>query len=296
MNARRGRGWASAVLAVVVAIVSLTIVVRPQGAPSRRIVSLVPAVTEMLFAMGAGGDVVGVSSYDAFPPEAAALPKVGALVDPDFERILSLRPDLVILYGSQDELVTRLDRVNIPAFRYRHAGLADVLTTVRDVGARVGRAEAAQALARRIESDIEAIRRATARERPPATLLIFGRESGTLRGIYASAGVGLLHDMLIAAGGRDVLGDVARESLQMSVELLLARAPEVLVEVHPSGGWTPERLARERAVWAGLPALPAVRTGRIHILADDRLLIPGPRVTAAIRLLAETLHPGGPFR
>lgn len=291
MNARRGRGWPLAALAIVLAIVSLTVVVRPQNAPSRRIVSLVPAVTEMLFAMGAGGDVVGVSSYDAFPPEAAALPKVGALVDPDFERILSLRPDLVILYGSQDELVTRLDRVNIPAFRYRHAGLADVLTTVRDVGTRVGRADAAQALARRIESDIEAIRRATARERPPSTLLIFGRENGTLRGIYASAGVGFLHDMLIAAGGRDVLGDVARESLQMSVEVLLARAPEVIVEVHPSGGWTAERLARERAVWAGLPALPAVRTGRIHILSDDRLLIPGPRVAAAVRLLAETLHP-----
>jgi len=291
MNARRGRGRPSAVLAIVLAIVSLTVVVRPQNAPSRRIVSLVPAVTEMLFAMGAGGDVVGVSSYDAFPPEAAALPKVGALVDPDFERILSLRPDLVILYGSQDELVARLDRVNIPAFRYRHAGLADVLTTVRDVGTRVGRADAAHALARRIESDIEAIRRATAGERPPLTLLIFGRENGTLRGIYASAGVGFLHDMLIAAGGRDVLGDVARESLQMSVEVLLARAPEVIVEVHPSGGWTPERLARERAVWAGLPALPAVRTGRIHILSDDRLLIPGPRVAAAVRLLAETLHP-----
>jgi iron complex transport system substrate-binding protein len=291
MNARRGRGWPSAVLAVVLAIVASTVVVRPQGAPPQRIVSLVPAVTEMLFAMGAGGTVVGVSSYDAFPPEAAALPKVGALVDPDFERILSLRPDLVILYGSQDELVTRLNRVRIPAFRYRHAGLADITATVRDVGARVGRGKAAQALAGTIESDIEAIRRATAGERRPATLLVFSREAGTLRGIYASAGVGFLHDMLIAAGGRDVLGDVARESLQMSVEELLARAPEVIVEVHPSGNWTPERLARERAVWTGLPGLPAVRTGHIHILSDDRLLIPGPRVATAIRLLAETLHP-----
>ncbi len=289
MNARRG--WPAAVLTVVLATVALTVVVRPQGAPPRRIVSLVPAVTEMLFAMGAGGDVVGVSSYDAFPPEAAALPKVGALIDPDFERILTLRPDLVILYGSQDELVARLDRVHIPAFRYRHAGLADVTATVREVGARIGRAEAAQTLARGIEADIEAIRRATTGERRPATLLIFGREAGTLRGIYASAGVGFLHDMLIVAGGRDVLGDVARESLQMSVEALLARAPEVIVEVRPSGAWTPERLARERGIWAGLPALPAVRTGRIHILSDDRLLIPGPRVATAIRLLAETLHP-----
>ncbi len=296
MNARRGPGWLSVVLTVALAIVASAAVVRPQGAPPRRIVSLVPAVTEMIFAIGGGGDVVGVSSYDAFPPEVAALPKVGALIDPDFERILSLRPDLVILYGSQDELAARLERVHVPAFRYRHAGLADVTATIRAVGTRIGRADAAVALARRLEADIEAIRRATAGRRPPATLLVFGRESGTLRGIHASGGIGFLHDMLVVAGGRDVLDDVARESLQMSVEVVLARAPEVIVEVYPSGGWTNERLARERAVWAGLPALPAVRTGRIHILADDRLLIPGPRVAAAIRMLAETLHPGGPFR
>src|SRR5688572_22497973 len=84
--------------------------------PARRVVSLVSAVTEMLFAIGAGDAVVGVSNYDTFPPEVTTRPKVGALVDPDFERILTLRPDLVVVYGSQDDLMRRLERAAIPFY------------------------------------------------------------------------------------------------------------------------------------------------------------------------------------
>jgi iron complex transport system substrate-binding protein len=253
-------------------------------------VSLVPAVTEMLFAIGAGDDVVGVSSYDRFPPEALTRPRVGALVDPDFERILALQPSLVVVYGSQSELVARLERAGIGLFRYQHAGLADILATMRKIGARVGRAEAAQAAAERTERDLQAIRAGVAGRPRPRTALIFGREAGTLRGVYASGGVGFLHDMLEAAGGEDVFADIRRENLQATTELLLARAPDVIIEVHAAEGWTPARIERERQVWRGLPSLPAVRTGQIHILADDRLSIPGPRVAEAVRLLAQTLH------
>jgi iron complex transport system substrate-binding protein len=238
--------------------------------------------------------VVGVSTYDAFPPEVASLPKVGALVDPDFERILALRPDLVVAYGSQDELIARLGRARIAAFPYRHArraGLADITAMIRELGAELGRVDDAARLAGRIEADIETVRQAVARERRPSTMLIFEREAGSLRGIFASAGVGFLHDMLIAAGGRDVFEDVPRESLQVSTEVLLARAPEVIVELQWAGEWTAERVARERAAWAALPAIPAVRTGRIHFLTEPWLSVPGPRVAAAVRLLAETLHP-----
>ena len=103
-----------------------------------RIVSLVPALTEMLFAIGAGPQVVAVSSYDEFPPEVKSLPRVGALLDPDMERILSLRPDLVIVYGSQTDLQAQLARAGIRVFNYRHAGLAGVLNTLKDLGAAVG--------------------------------------------------------------------------------------------------------------------------------------------------------------
>ena len=261
------------------------------GVP-KRIISLIPAVTEMLYAIGAGNEVVGVSSFDSFPPEVKNRPSVGALVDPDFERILSLKPDLVVVYGTQTDLITRLERAKVSMYRYQHAGLADITTTIRQLGKRIGRVDQATTVAERIDGDIEEIRLIVAGRARPKTALIFGREPGTLRSLYASAGVGFMHDMLVAAGGDDVFDDVKRQSLQATTEVLLARAPEVIIEAHAGESWTAERLKRERAVWNALPSLPAVRSGRIYLLADDRLSIPGPRVADAIRVIARALHPG----
>jgi cobalamin transport system substrate-binding protein len=246
----------------------------------------------MLFAIGAGAEVVGVSSYDTFPPEVTTRAKVGALVDPDFERILSLKPDLVVVYGTQQEFIGRLERVRIPVFHYQHAGLADVTTTMVQLGERIGRAADGRRVAQQIERDLSEVRSSVAGRARPRTILLFGREPGALRSMYASAGIGFMHDLLELAGGIDVLSDVKRQSLQVSTEVLLRRAPEVVIEVHPSGDWPASRVAREIEVWRALAALPAVRTGRIHILADDRLVTPGPRVAEAARLLAGALHGG----
>lgn len=260
-----------------------------QASPSR-IVSLVPAVTEMLFAMGAGPAVVAVSSFDRFPPEAARLPKVGALLDPDFERVLSLRPDLVVIYGSQTDLATRLTRASIPHFSYRDSTLGDLFATMRQVGVRVGRAVNAERLAASIERDLEAVRTRVSGRARPRTALIFDREPGSLRGMYASGGRGFLHDLLSIAGGENVFGDVARDGLQVTSELLLARRPEIIIELVPSEGWPEARIARERALWTTLSSIPAVRSGRIHILADSSLSIPGPRVARAAAVFAAALH------
>jgi cobalamin transport system substrate-binding protein len=255
-----------------------------------RLVSLVPAVTEILFAVGAGNDVVGVSSYDRYPPEALTKTKVGALVDPDFERILSLRPSLVVVYGTQTDLIARLDRARVQIYKYELQGLPNVTATIRALSDRIGRADAGRVLADRIEGELAAIRKSVAGRPRPKAVLIFGREAGTLRGIYASGGIGFMHDMLEAAGGEDIFADVKRQSLQATTEMLLARAPEVIIEANPSEGWPADRIARERDVWRGLPSLPAVKNGRVHVLADDRLSVPGPRIVEGVRLLVSVLH------
>jgi ABC-type Fe3+-hydroxamate transport system substrate-binding protein len=108
--------------------------------------------------------------------------------------------------------------------------------------------------------------------------------------MFASAGIGFLHDMLDVAGGTDAFGDVQRQSLQLSVEALLARAPEVILELRPDEGWSAERLARERDVWKTLASVPAIRNGRLHIIADQRVLVPGPRVVEGVGLMFEALH------
>ena len=260
----------------------------PSAAPTR-VISIVPAVTEMLYAIGAGPQVIGVSSFDHYPAEVEKLARVGGLIDPDIERVISLRPDLVIVYGSQKDLIDKLDRAHIPMFNYRHSGLADITTTIRTLGERVGHAREAEAVASNIEKGLNDIRTGTAGGPRYKTLLVFGREPGSLRGIYASAGKGFLTDLLDVAGGADVFADVQKENIQVSSEQLITRAPEAVVELH--GTLTADRRAAERRVWDQLPGLPAVKQNRIYLLAGDVLTIPGPRVVEAARMMAEALHP-----
>ena len=106
--------------------------------------------------------MVGVGSFDRYPPEALNRTKVGGLIDPDIERIISLKPDLVVVYATQTDLRTQMDRAHIPAYLYQHSGLPDITTTIRAVGKRVGNERAAEELARRIEDDVAATRRRVA--------------------------------------------------------------------------------------------------------------------------------------
>jgi iron complex transport system substrate-binding protein len=263
---------------------------RGAAAVPARIVSFIPAATEMLFAMGAGPRVVAVGSFDEYPPEVLKLPRVGALLDPDLERILSLRPDLVVVYESQTDLRRQLERATIPMFVYKHAGLADVMTTIEQLGARVGRGADARAVVNRIEAGLAGIRKRVAGRPRPRTLIVFGRDALALRGIYASGGVGFLSDMLEVAGGSNVFADVKQQSVQATTELILARRPDVILEMRP-GSLSPEEQKKEIAVWAALSAVPAVRSGRVALFTDQRIVVPGPRVAEGTELIARALHP-----
>jgi cobalamin transport system substrate-binding protein len=280
-------------LALIVAVVGVLLVFC--GAPSaqapvgpQRIISLIPSVTEMLFAMGAGPRVIGVGSFDRYPPEALTRPKVGGLIDPDIERIISLKPDLVVVYATQTDLRTQMGRAHIPIYLYQHSGLSDITVTIRSLGKTVGSAPPSEELARRIERDLADIRRRVAGRPRPRTLLVFGRDAETLRGIYASGGIGFLHDMLEVAGGTNVFADVKRQSIQATSEVILTRAPEVILEIGIDTASSHERNLR---AWDAIGSVPAVRMHRIYQIRGDEMMNPGPRVVQAVRRMAEALHP-----
>lgn len=298
------RSWTRTILVAVCLAGVMAAAARGQGAPGgggapqapgaaarpARIVCLIPAVTEMLFAIGAGPQVAAVSSFDRYPSEVKALPRVGALLDPDLEKILSLRPDLAIVYGTQSDLRAQLTRAGVPLFAYQHARLTDVMATLRQVGARVGRSDEAARLASDIERRLEAIRQRVSGRPAPRTLVVFSREPGALRGIYASGGYGFLSDMLEIAGGANLFSDVKGESIQATSEMILVRRPEVILELRGEP-MSAEEIARERAAWRPLSSVPAVRRDRIYILADERTVVPGPRIAEGTELIARALHP-----
>jgi iron complex transport system substrate-binding protein len=262
----------------------------PRDSP-RRIVSMVPSTTEMLFEIGCGDRVVGVSNYDHFPPDVEKLPRVGGLIDPNVERLLSLRPDLVIVYDTQVELKRQIERAGIPIYPYRHRNLADITHTMRSLGARVGLKEAADAAAQQIEQRLAAIGIRVARLPRPKTLLVIGRDRGSLRNVDASGGYGFLHDVLEIAGGADVLADMQRQSVMMSTEMILTRAPDVIIELHYGDSVPSDSLDAERSVWNAVPSVPAVKSGRVYLLVGNEFVAPGPRIVIAADRFARTLHP-----
>ena len=269
-------------------------VLTPVAAQPRpeRIISIVPALTETLFAIGAGPEVVGVGSFDTLPSEVRTLPRVGGLIDPDMERIFSLRPDLVILHGSQQDQIAQLTQASIPVFSYTHGGLTDTLSVILELGARTGHATGAERVVSEIEQRLAAVRARTDGRMRPRVLLVFGREPRSLRNIYASGGYGFLHDMLTAAGGDNVFADVQRESVQLTSEAIVTAAPDVIIELTYDDRMTPDTQAAEVAVWNRLPAIPAVRNKRVHLLLGNQFVVPGPRLAEATAAIARALHAG----
>jgi iron complex transport system substrate-binding protein len=285
------RKWVSAYpLSFFVLFVFFVAIVSTQSRPTR-IISLVPALTEMVFAIGAGPNVVAVSSFDVDPPEVARLPRVGALLDPDVERILSLSPDLVLVYGSQTDLLQQLARAGIQAFSYRHGGLAHVTDTIRTLGQQIGHITEAARVGSDIERRLQDIRARMAGRPRPRTMLVFGRERQALRQIYVSGGRGFLHDLLEVAGGVNAFADIDMESAEVSTETILTRAPEVILELRVTDIPDPTDLAAETASWKPLASVPAVRNGRVQILTGRSLVVAGPRVAETAERMARALHP-----
>ena len=278
-------------LAVMLSLIAWLPVTGTAQQHPQRIVSVVPALTEALFAIGASDQIVGVGSFDTMPSEIISLPRVGGLLDPDLEQIFSLRPDLVVLYGSQADQIEQLTRAGIATFSYIHGGLADSLSTLRRLGARAGREDAAQQVVSMIIARLANLDISLRGRHRPRALLVFGREPGSLRNIYASGGIGFLHDMLEAAGGRNVLAHVARESIQLTSEAILTTAPEVIIELTYNDRMTLDTQLAELAVWNQLSAVPAVRNQRVHLLLGAHFVRPGPRLAEATTAIARTLHP-----
>jgi iron complex transport system substrate-binding protein len=288
MNRRNTAFVVSVVLAVSAALTSG--LASGQARPER-IVSVVPALTETLFAIGAGDDVVGVGTFDTHPPEVATRPRVGGLLDPDMEQIFALRPDLVVFHGSQHDQIEQVTRAGIDTFTYVHGGVDDTLTVIRRLGARTDRQADAEQLAASIEDRLAALRTRLAGRDRPRVLLVFGREPGSLRNVYASGGTGFLHDMLEAAGGENVFAELPRESLPLTSEAILTAAPDVVVELTYDERMTAGSQASEIAVWDRLSSVPAVRDRRVHLLLGNQFVQPGPRMADATEAIARALHP-----
>ena len=260
---------------------------RPVTLPAapRRIVSLVPGVTEILFAIGAQDALVGVTEFCDYPPEARRKARVGDMLAPNLEALVSLKPDLVVATrsGNREETFDQLKRLGLPVYLVDEPpSIADALRLIGALGELTGRRAAAAGLAAGLERRIAAVReRVAGRSRPrvlyvlwPEPLIVPGRGS-------------LVSELIASAGGESVTADQGHGYPRMSLEAAVGRAPEVVVLARHGAGTGPT--AREQ--WQRLESLPAIRSGRLYTADGDILHRYGPRVVDGLELLARLIHP-----
>jgi iron complex transport system substrate-binding protein len=255
------------------------------GEPPLRIVSLAPGATEMLFAAGAGSELVATVEYSDVPPQAQRVPRIGDAVSIDLERLVTLKPDVVVAWPSGGNPAQRekIVRLGIAVYDQQTARLADLAPSLRRLGELAGTLPAAESAARAIEARLAALRETYARGRdasqqPRVLLEIWNRP------LYTVGGRQLMSDALALCGARNVFEDLSEPGPVVDVEAVIARNPDIIIAAGPPGesaGWLND--------WQRFATLGAVRNHRLIAFDDQALSRLGPSVLGAAEGLCRAI-------
>ena len=262
-----------------------------RAAQPRRIISLSPSATEVLYGVGAFDRVVAVTDYDEFPPEVAKLPKVGGWSNTNLEQIASLRPDLVVMTESQSPLIKdKLDALGVRTLTVPSYTVADALNSITLIGAATGQEEQAQKLLAETRARLDEVRARTKDLKRPRVLCIVDRVPGTLRGLYTATEGSFIAELIEIAGG-DSIAPPARTGFgQINKEAIATLDPEIIIDM--AMGAKSANLAEDpKQVWAELGQVRAVREGRVIALRDASVIHPSQFVADAALKFAELIHP-----
>jgi iron complex transport system substrate-binding protein len=257
----------------------------------RRIVCMSPAIAEIVFAIGAGQRVVGVSEHTAWPPAATKVPTCGGFFDPNFERMLSLKPDLIIDQGEAADIQKFADSNGIQLELVTLATLEAILSDTERLGDLLQVGPQAQRVVADMRRRLDAVR-ARVRGLPVVSvLLVTGHDEGSLRNTYTVGPHTFLSELIEVAGGHNAFADLPVEYGAVNREAVIARRPDVIVELRGMGRDAARTEADVRRLWATLGTLPAVQNGRVYVVDSTYAMIPGPRVVELAEEFAGLFHP-----
>lgn len=255
----------------------------------QRIVSLLPSLTEMIFAVGAGDRVVGVTKYCTYPPEAQSRTQVGGYVpnSMSLEQIIGLQPDMVIASGDiQQPVIDQLRQLGLRVETVVARDVAGVLEGIQRIGVLVGRESQAQAVTSRLEGELEVLKQRFAgisdQDRPRVFYEVWHDP------LMTAGSQSFISELIELAGGHSLFSDVDREYFQVSFEEVVERRPEVILGAEIKGGMGDLGSLKKLPGWRDLPA---VRDGRVFGIDGDLVSRPGPRLGQTLIAIARHLHP-----
>jgi iron complex transport system substrate-binding protein len=242
--------------------------------PPRRIVSLAPGATEILFAAGAGDQVVATDDASDQPAAARQLPKLGDIANIDMERLIAMRPDVIVVwpYGTSPAQIALLARLGVPVYREEPRTLAGIATSIQRIGRLTGTEAAAARVAGALRARLATLMNRYGRRPDPPTALLEVWD----RPLYVVGGRELMSDALRVCGLRNVFGDLPQAAPAVSVEAVIGRNPDLIIAAAPPG-----KGAAWLAEWRRFPMLRAVRSGHLIDFEDQRFSALGPGAIAA---------------
>ena len=246
-----------------------------------RIVSLAPGNTEILFALGLGDQVVGVTDHDDYPPEVKTKQGVGGFSDPSSEKILALKPDLVVVVSEHQKVVELLDSLAIPSLALDPKNLEQVYGTITLLGQATGRQAKAQEVIAQMKAKLQEITSVVAKAttKPRVCYEVWADP-------FMTAGPGtFIGDLITLAGGTNIAADATKSYPQYSLEALVDRNPEIVI--YATAHATAEKI-KARKGWSNIPA---VKNGRIYGIDQNLVSRPGPRLVQGLEEFARVIHP-----
>lgn len=256
-----------------------------------RIICLSPSITEIVFALEAQEAIVAVSGFCNYPPAAQSFPQVGSYLNPNFERILAFKPDLIIYQGKFEKMTQFCQTSSLPCLNVKLDIIQDAFDSIGQIGDMLGRSSQAQSLCVQIRSELQRIRDTVKDRKPVPVFISMWRTPDSFTNLATVSSKTFIHELVEIAGGRNIFSDTQTRYPSVSKESLLKRRPEAIIEIQPEAK---NNVANRKAItqsWKTFPSLPAVQDQKIHVMADSYLFIPGPRFALAARQLAERLHP-----
>lgn len=253
----------------------------------QRIISLSPNLTEMIYDMGAQDQLVGDTDYCKFPADAQKKEKIGGWVNPNFEKIVSLKPDLVIALKFHDKAVNTLKKLQIPVVVLNCDSVEDILAAYTELGKMIGHEAQAKTARQALEKRLVKIKKRAKGQKPLSILFVVGRTPGTLDQIYGVGKKNFIDELIQMAGGVNVLEDTMTGYPLVSKEELIKRNPDVIVDSVLSHELKARQVETQSA-WNQMPILKAVKNKQVYYFLDEDFLIPGPSMVKLGEFLCDT--------
>ena len=254
----------------------------------QRVIALAPNLSETLFALGLGDRVVGVGDYSTFPPGVKELPKLGGLFNPNLEKIVALKPDLAVLVPSEGDLAQKLKGLGVDSITLSNETLADIETSFHRLAERCGVPEAGERVAAEFREGLKP----DPLPGKPKVLVSAGRPVGRLADLVVAGPGTYFEELLANLGAVNAFADAPVRSPEIGMEDVIARAPDVIVEVRAEPV-SPEVERQLIDDWNALPDIPAVRNRRIVVIDGDYAVVPGPRIPQLYQEMRTALAGGG---